>query len=89
MYGDFEMLDGAHESVVAFRRWGEEGEGGQFLTVLNFSGGEVVWEGLGMGGLRVGRWVAGNYDERGLKGRGVGGEVVVLRPWEGLLGVLE
>jgi len=83
VYGDFEMLDMADTRVVAFRRWSKDGG---FVTVCNFSGERVEWEGLG--GVRVGKWVAGNYDEGGLEGRGVGG-TVVLRAWEGLLGILE
>lgn len=83
VYGDFEMLDMQHEKVVAFRRWGEK-EG--FVTVLNFSGEKVVWEGLG--GLKVKKWVAGNYEEGELEGKSLSGKVE-LRAWEGVLGVLE
>ncbi|KAF1919872.1 glycoside hydrolase superfamily [Ampelomyces quisqualis] len=84
VYGDFEMLDMRDNKVVAFRRWSEK-EG--FLTVCNFSGDEVVWGGLG--DVEVKKWVAGNYDERGLDGREVGkGVKVELRPWEGLLGTV-
>ncbi|KAI8942901.1 hypothetical protein NX059_000940 [Plenodomus lindquistii] len=83
VYGDFEMLDMQHDKVVAFRRWGESKA---FITVLNFSGEEVVWKGLG--DVKVQKWVAGNYDERELDGRKKSGEVV-LRPWEGILGMLQ
>jgi oligo-1,6-glucosidase len=83
VYGDFEMLDMDDKRVVAFRRWSEK-EG--FVTVLNLSGEEVVWEGLG--GVKVGKWVAGNYDERELEGSSVDGKVE-LRPWEALLGTVE
>ncbi|KAH9874816.1 hypothetical protein IAQ61_004006, partial [Plenodomus lingam] len=82
VYGDFEMLDLQHEKVVAFRRWGGD-EG--FVTVLNVSGEEVGWGGLGH--VRVRKWVAGNYEERELEQRARSGELV-LRPWEGLLGML-
>lgn len=85
VYGDFEMLDMEDKSVVAFRRWSAREE---FVTVLNFSGEGVRWEGLG--DVRVEKWVAGNYDERELEkretGKGVG---VELRAWEGLLGVVK
>ncbi|KAJ4368401.1 hypothetical protein N0V83_006758 [Neocucurbitaria cava] len=67
VYGDFEMLDMEDKKVVAFRRWSKEKA---FVTVLNLSGEKVVWEGLGK--LKVGKWVAGNYDERELEGRAVG-----------------
>ena len=83
VYGDFEMLDMAHPSVVAFKRWSKDEA---FVTVCNFSGERVVWEGLG--GVRVKKWVAGNYDEGELGGRGKEGKVE-LRAWEGVLGVLE
>ncbi|KAF2829107.1 glycoside hydrolase [Ophiobolus disseminans] len=82
VYGDFEMLDMSHKSVVAFRRWSEDEE---FVTVLNFSREEVIWGGLGS--LEVKTWVGGNYDEDGLKERKVGrGVDVELRAWEGVLG---
>jgi len=78
------MLDMSHKQVVAFRRWSEKEA---FVTVLNFSGERVVWEGLG--DVKVRKWVAGNYDERGLEGRSVGVGGVELRAWEGLLGSVE
>ena len=85
VYGDFEMLDMEDKSVVAFRRWSEKEE---FVTVLNFSGEEVRWKGLGE--VEVLKWVAGNYDERELEGRETGkGVGVELRAWEGLLGVVK
>jgi oligo-1,6-glucosidase len=83
VYGDFEMLDMQHDKVVAFRRWGEDKA---FVTVLNFSADTVKWE--NMGDLKVRKWVAGNYDERELEGRAKSG-TVELRPWEGVLGLLE
>jgi glycosidase len=83
VYGDFEMLDMEDKRVVAFRRWGEKNT---FVTVLNLSGEKVVWE--KMGDLKVKKWVAGNYDERELEGRAKSGNVE-LRPWEGVLGMLE
>jgi oligo-1,6-glucosidase len=84
VYGDFEMLDMANKKVVAFRRWSEKEE---FITVCNFSGEKVIWEGLG--DVEVKKWVAGNYDERELEAKKVGkGVAVELRPWEGVLGVV-
>jgi oligo-1,6-glucosidase len=83
VYGDFEMLDMEDEKVVAFRRWSEKSA---FVTVLNLSGESVTWE--GMGGLKVKKWVAGNYDEMELENRAKSGKVQ-LKPWEGVLGMLE
>lgn len=86
VYGDFEMLDMQHKSVVAFKRWSEDEA---FVTVCNFSGEKVVWDGLSESGLDVKKWVAGNYDERELEKREVGkGIKIELRPWEGLLGIV-
>ena len=87
----------AHPAVVAYKRWSETEV---FVTVLNFSGETVRWNGLDKAGVKVEKWVAGNYDETGLAERGgVGregdgdgngdGEVEMeLRSWEGLLGVV-
>ena len=83
VYGDFEMLDMEDKKVVAFRRWGKEKA---FITVLNLSGEKVSWE--KMGDVKVKKWVAGNYDERELEKRALSGKVE-LRPWEGVLGMLE
>ena len=83
VYGDFEMLDMEHEKIVAFRRWSESKA---FITILNFSGETLRWD--GMRDMKVKKWVAGNYDERELEGRAKSG-VVELRPWEGVLGMLE
>jgi oligo-1,6-glucosidase len=83
VYGDFEMLDPEDKKVVAFRRWSKTQA---FVTVLNLSGEKVSWEKLGE--LKVKKWVAGNYDETELDGRAKEGKVE-LRPWEGLLGMLE
>ncbi|KAF2787525.1 glycoside hydrolase family 13 protein [Melanomma pulvis-pyrius CBS 109.77] len=83
VYGDFEVIDPQHEKVVAWKRWSETEA---FVTVLNFSGEEIQWTGLDGSGVEVKKWVAGNYDERELERRGTGGKVV-LRAWEGLLGV--
>jgi oligo-1,6-glucosidase len=79
VYGDFEMLDMQDKKVVAYRRWSETEE---WVTVCNFSGEEVKYEGLGR--LKVKEWVVGNY-EGGVEGKETTGPVV-LRPWEGVLG---
>lgn len=82
VYGDYEVLDAEHSKVVAYKRWSADEA---FVTVLNFSGETVRYEGLS--GVEVKKWVAGNYDERELEGRSTQG-AVELRPWEGLLGVV-
>jgi oligo-1,6-glucosidase len=83
VYGDFQVIDQENEKVVAWKRWGESEA---FVTVLNFSGESVQWEGLTNEGVKLQRWVAGNYDETELDSRETSG-VIVLKPWEGLLGV--
>jgi oligo-1,6-glucosidase len=83
VYGDFQVIDQENEKVVAWKRWGESKA---FVTVLNFSGESVTWEGLTNEGVKVQKWVAGNYDETELDRRETSG-VIVLKPWEGLLGV--
>jgi oligo-1,6-glucosidase len=83
VYGDFQVIDQENEKVVAWKRWGESEA---FVTVLNFSGESVTWEGLTNEGVKVQKWVAGNYDETKLDRRETSG-VIVLKPWEGLLGV--
>ncbi|KAF2866340.1 alpha-glucosidase-like protein maltase [Massariosphaeria phaeospora] len=85
VYGDFEMLDMQHEKVVAWKRWSANE---MWVTVLNFSGGEVEWEGLREAGVKVREWVVGNYGAEGAKGN-VRDESLVLRGWEGLVGVCE
>ncbi|OCK80164.1 glycoside hydrolase family 13 protein [Lepidopterella palustris CBS 459.81] len=81
VYGDFELVDVESEHVFSYRRWnGKE----SWVVALNFSGENVEWEGLG--GLKVQKWVAGNYDESGLGEKPTSG-IVELRPWEGLLGI--
>ena len=83
VYGDFELLDPEDNKVVAYRRWSEKNA---FVTVLNFSGEKLSWDGLE--GLKVKKWVAGNYDEREIDGKAKSGTLEV-RPWEALLGMLE
>lgn len=76
------MLDMEDKKVVAFRRWGADKS---FVTILNLSGDQVVWDKLG--DLQVQKWVAGNYDERELEKRARSGQVQ-LQPWEAVLGML-
>ena len=83
VYGDFEMLDMEDKKTIAYRRWSEHDA---FIIVLNLSGEKATWEKLG--DLKVKNWVAGNYDERELDSRALTGHVE-LRPWEGVLGILE
>ncbi|KAF2709078.1 glycoside hydrolase family 13 protein [Pleomassaria siparia CBS 279.74] len=83
VYGDFEAIDEEHDKVVCWKRCSEQEV---FVTVLNFSGQEIPWDGLEGSGVQVEKWVAGNYDERELEKRNTQGKLV-LRPWEALLGV--
>ncbi|KAF2261372.1 alpha-glucosidase [Lojkania enalia] len=83
VYGDFEALDMEHPKIVAYKRWSKDET---FVTVLNLSGENVVWDRLG--DVRVQRWVAGNYDETELDGKVRSGGIE-LRPWEALLGKAE
>jgi oligo-1,6-glucosidase len=82
VYGDFELLDpeDGHDQIFAYKRCGEEEA---FVTVLNFSEGEVEWELPERAGVR--KWVAGNYTagapEKAVKGK------ITLEPWEALLGM--
>ena len=81
IHGEYQTIDNAEKgSIFAYLRTGKES--GPWLIVLNFSGQNVEWSVPEE--VKVQGWMAGNY----LKGkpdkptRGV----VVLRPWEGLLG---
>jgi oligo-1,6-glucosidase len=80
VYGDFELLKSTYEDVFAYRR---QGGGEAFVTVLNFSGKEIKWEVPEHA--NVENWVAGNYTKDS-PDQDVHG-TVVLRPWEGLLGM--
>lgn len=81
VYGDFELIDADNDKVVAYKRWSADEA---FVSVLNFSGETLQWEGLG--GVEIKKWVAGNYDERELDAKSKTGKIE-LRPWEGLLGI--
>ncbi|KAF2733654.1 glycoside hydrolase [Polyplosphaeria fusca] len=81
VYGDFELFDAEHEKVVAYKRWSKDAA---FVTLLNLSGDTVSWN-VDFGRAKVAKWVAGNYNEKELEGRGTDGKIE-LRPWEALLG---
>ncbi|CAI6342227.1 unnamed protein product [Periconia digitata] len=83
VYGDFGLVDEANEKVVAYKRWSEDTE---VLVVLNFSGEEVQWSGIG--DLKVKKWWAGNYEDGKLGEKERSGSLK-LRPWEGAIGELE
>lgn len=83
VYGDFELLDPENNKIVAYRRWSERNA---FVTVLNFSGETLTWDGLK--NLKITKWVAGNYDETKIDDKSKSGKLE-LRRWEALLGKLE
>jgi oligo-1,6-glucosidase len=87
VYGAYEQVGKECEPgrVFAYRRGAVAGAGGaRFLTVLNFSGDEVRWK--IPHGDEVAKWVAGNYGPGNIEDVKTEGEIV-LRPWEGVLGV--
>lgn len=87
VYGDFELVSPENDKhaaeIVAYRRWSKDHA---VLVVLNFSGEEIEWDLVD--GLKVDRWVAGNYGDETL-GRKSKSTSVLLKPWEGLIGELE
>ncbi len=75
-YGDYTIIQEAHEQVYAYWRWDEEG---QFLVVLNFSDKAVPFEPDDRFPLEGAEVLIGNYP---------GSEYLrerKLQPWEGLL----
>lgn len=80
IYGDFALLGPQTEEnpVFAYKR---SGGGETWVVLLNFSGEERVFE---LEGVEVRKWVTGTYDGE-VEKAGSGG--VLLRPWEGLLGM--
>ena len=83
VYGDFQLLGAVEDegTVFAYTRKAESGE--EYLVVTNWGGAEVKWkvpEGVAN---RFEGWVLSTYDGE-LR---AGGSEVVLRGWEGLLGV--
>jgi oligo-1,6-glucosidase len=86
VYGDFELVnpekDPNSAEIMAYRRWNRDRD---VLVVLNFSGKEVQWDLVD--GMKIDRWVAGNYGEASLKEKPKSVSVL-LKPWEGLIGEL-
>lgn len=83
VYGDFALIDAENEKVVAWKRWSKDEA---FVFVGNFSGEELKWDGFEE--LKIKKWVAGNYDETKFDQKETSG-ALTLRPWEGLLGMVE
>lgn len=87
VYGDFELVNADKDpnsaDIMAYRRWSKDRT---ILVVLNFSEKEVQWDLVD--GMKVDKWVAGNYNEEDLSSKACSG-TVTLRPWEGLIGELE
>ncbi|OJD34782.1 glycoside hydrolase family 13 protein [Diplodia corticola] len=83
VYGDFSTLGAPHESVFAYKRWSETEA---FVTILNFSGGEVEWEIPAEA--KVKAWAAWSYDKDKPEGLATEGKIK-LKPWVGLLGVAD
>ncbi|KAF2496718.1 glycoside hydrolase [Lophium mytilinum] len=83
VYGDFHLLDEAHKQVFAYKK---SSKSETWVVALNFSGETAKWDGLG--GLKIAKWVAGNYDESLLAEKATSG-TVELKPWEGVLGLVE
>jgi oligo-1,6-glucosidase len=84
IYGDFELINGTHPSVFAFRK-SSKFEPGVSITILNFSGEMVEFE--PPANHEVQSWVLGSYDslstDKSKEGR------IQLLPWEGLVGLCE
>ena len=80
VYGDFHGVGPDSEHVFAYVRTGEEG--GKWLIVLNFTGGEAQW--LIPDDIMMEGWMAGNYTN-GKPDKQLSGNIV-LKPWEGILG---
>lgn len=86
VYGDFQLLDPDHNTVVAWKRWSEKAS---WVFVGNFSRDEVMWNGLEAAGVQMKEWTVSNYyDKEGLRKKTKSGKLD-LKPWEGLLGLVE
>ena len=83
VYGDFDKIDDGVGGVYAYLRTGKLS--GKWLVVLNFADEEAKWK--LPASVKIKGWMAGNYlngkPEKALEGD------VVLRGWEGLLGMCE
>ncbi|KAJ9644525.1 hypothetical protein H2199_003488 [Coniosporium tulheliwenetii] len=82
VYGDFALVDEENDKIFAYRRFTD---GENWIVVLNFSGESVEWE--IPQDTKVKMWCAGNYTS-GKPDKAMSGRIEV-RPWEGLLGILE
>lgn len=80
VYGSFQLIDPEHEKVFAYLRTGAQA--GTWVVALNFSGDEVEW--TVPGDVKVQGWMAGTY-MKGKPDKSRSG-MLVLKPWEGLLG---
>ncbi|KAH9909324.1 alpha-glucosidase [Xylariomycetidae sp. FL2044] len=84
IYGDFAVIDPEDKDVVSFRRFSDSDT---YVTVTNFTGKNLQWAGLG--DIRVKEWIVGNYPleaHNAALGHSEKGDIVTLRPWEGLIG---
>lgn len=81
-YGDFELADADHPSIFAFKRTGKSRG---LLTVLNFTPDVVSWE--VPADIKVREWLVGNYFVGTPENYGSGS--MELRPWEGLVAILD
>ncbi|PVI05247.1 glycoside hydrolase family 13 protein [Periconia macrospinosa] len=79
VYGDFALVGGDDESIVAYKRFIESKT---YVVVLNFSGQDVEWK--IPEGIQISSWVTGNY-AAGIENQQKSG-TIVLRPWEALMG---
>lgn len=80
VYGDFEVLGPENEEnpIFAYKR---SGGGEVWVVILNLSAEERPFK---LEGVKVQKWVTGTYD--GKPEKPLSGEIV-LKPWEGLLGL--
>ena len=79
-YGEFEVIKNTHRNVFAFKRKGGEEVS---VTILNFSSGEAEFK--FPEGFVIENWLLGSYDSESTEKPKKG--TIVLKPWEGLLGV--
>ncbi|CAI4214160.1 unnamed protein product [Parascedosporium putredinis] len=79
-YGEFDVIKNTHPNVFAFKRKGGDEVS---VTILNFSGGEAEFK--FPDGFVIHTWLLGSYDAESTKKAKKG--TIILKPWEGLLGV--
>jgi len=82
VYGDFELIgdDSEDSPVFAYVRKSRDEN---WIVILNFSGKDIQWR--LPDDVKVTQWIVNNYS--GKPEKVLGGELV-LRPWEGLQGML-